>query len=48
MAWIVHRDAIDLALLWPALSGAAILLERATARPEQAVALRPAEFTEDE
>jgi hypothetical protein len=48
MAWIVHRDPIDLALLWPALSGAAILLERATARPEQAVALRPAEFTEDE
>jgi hypothetical protein len=48
IAWIVHRDAIDLALSWPALSGAAILLERATARSDQTVAPPPAEFTKDE
>ena len=47
IAWIVHRDAIDLALLWPALSGAAILFERATARPDHSAAPPPADFTED-
>jgi hypothetical protein len=45
VAWIVHRDAVEMALLWPALSGAAILLERATAPPDRPA---PAEFREGE
>jgi hypothetical protein len=48
MAWILHRDAIEFALLWPGLSGAAILLERATAKPDQTVGPPPVQFTEDE
>lgn len=46
LAWAIRRDLLDLALLWPALSGAAILLERVTAAREQA-ATPPAQFTED-
>ena len=32
-AWLVSRRMMDLPLTWPALSGAAFLLERATADP---------------
>ena len=47
IAWLIHQDIVDLALSWPALSGGAILLERATARPDQHPT-PPAEFTEDD
>lgn len=46
VAWVLHRDLIDWALVWLGLSGAAILLERATAPREEPVA--PAQFIEDE
>jgi hypothetical protein len=46
LAWLIHQDAIALALMWPALSGGAILLERATAPPAQSAAPL-AEFSED-
>ncbi len=46
VAWVLHRDLIDGALVWLGLSGAAILLERATAPREEPVAL--AQFIEDE
>ena len=45
-AWVLHRDLIDGALVWLGLSGAAILLERATAARDAPVA--PAQFIEDE
>jgi hypothetical protein len=34
LAWIAGTGCVERLLLWPALSGAAILLERTTARPE--------------
>lgn len=46
-AWIIHQNAIDLVLLWPALSGGAMLLERATTQSDQRVA-PPAEYKEDD
>ena len=45
-AWVLHRDLIDGALVWMGLSGAAILLERATAARDAPVP--PAQFIEDE
>ena len=47
IAWMIHRGTVELVLLWPAISGGAIFLERSTARPEQR-AVAPAQFTEDE
>jgi Protein of unknown function (DUF1360) len=47
VAWVIHHGVIDLVLTWPALSGGAILLQRATAGSDRHVA-RPAEFKEDE
>ena len=47
VAWAIHRGFVELLLLWLALSGGAILLERATAPPDEG-AVPPAEFTEDE
>jgi hypothetical protein len=41
LALTIGTDAIERLILWPALSGGAILLERATAAPE------PALFIED-
>lgn len=46
IAWAIHAGGLDWALMWPALSGAAILLERATAR-DQPSAPPPAPFIED-
>src|SRR5947199_5705800 len=43
-AWAIGNDWKERLLLWPALSGAAILLERATVRP---AADPPAVFFED-
>jgi hypothetical protein len=34
LAWILGDGWVDRLLLWPALSGCAILLERATGRPK--------------
>src|SRR5215467_837722 len=45
-AWVVGQSWKERLLLWPALSGAAILLERATAPPAQVAA--PAYFEEPE
>lgn len=42
LAWWIGDGALERTLLWPALSGAAILLERATAPPP------PATYYEDE
>jgi len=43
-AWAIGQRWRERLLLWPALSGAAVLLERATARPE---ATPPAMYMED-
>jgi hypothetical protein len=47
ITWLIHQGIVDLALSWPALSGGAILLERATARPDPP-GVPPAEFKEDD
>jgi hypothetical protein len=47
IAWLIHQGIIELVLLWPALSGGAILLERATA-PAQPTHAPRAEFKEDD
>jgi len=44
IALLVGETLVERALLWPALSGAAILLERATAPPEPTA---PAAYVED-
>lgn len=44
-AWLVGESWKERALLWPAISGAAILLERMTDRAEY---VPPAMWTEDE
>jgi hypothetical protein len=44
LAWLVGTSWRECMLLWPALSGAAILLERLTARAEPAA---PAIYAED-
>jgi hypothetical protein len=38
LAWILGDGWAERLLLWPALSGAAILLERATSRPKSGMA----------
>jgi hypothetical protein len=47
VAWLVHSNAIDLAMLWPSISGGAILLERCTARTIQPPEAVHARFEED-
>ena len=47
VAWILHSGAIELAILWPALSGGAILLQRVTAGANQPVQTMQAAFEED-
>jgi hypothetical protein len=37
LAWIIGQDAQERLMLWPALSGGAILLERVTAPPGPAL-----------
>jgi hypothetical protein len=48
LAWAIDPEAKDLALLWPAVSGGAILLERWTSRPDRDSETPQAEFTEDD
>ena len=48
IAWAIHQSVTDLALLWPALSGGAILLERAAERPVHSADAPRAEFREDD
>jgi hypothetical protein len=38
IAYLIGSDWLEKALMWPALSGAAILLEKATAKPQPPVA----------
>jgi hypothetical protein len=47
VAWTLHSGAIDLAMLWPALSGGAILLERCTARTTHRPEAVQAQLEED-
>jgi hypothetical protein len=47
IAWAICEGPLNFALLWPALSGAAILLERATSGPAPVAAVaHEAEFRE--
>jgi hypothetical protein len=48
VAWMIRQNVFDLALLWPALSGGAILLERCAVRPAQRVEAPQAGFEEDD
>jgi Protein of unknown function (DUF1360) len=48
IAWAIHDGAVDLVLTWPAISGGAILLQRATAAASDRYAVPPADFKEDE
>jgi len=47
-ALLVSGDVINFALVWPALSGAAILLERSTAGERDRSEIPQAQFEEDE
>ena len=47
-AWLARSDAVNFLLLWPALSGAAILLERSTAGEQHGPGPAKAEFKEDD
>jgi hypothetical protein len=47
-AWLARSDAGTFLLLWPALSGAAILLERSTAGEQYRPGAPKAEFKEDD
>jgi hypothetical protein len=47
-AWLARSDAGTFLLLWPALSGAAILFERSTAGEQYRPSAPKAEFKEDD
>jgi hypothetical protein len=46
IAWAIHESALHLALLWPALSGAAILMERITTTSAVDASAPAAEYRE--
>lgn len=46
--WLARNDAVTFLLLWPAVSGAAILLERSTTGEPYRPSVPKAEFKEDD